>query len=114
MNYVVGILFLFYLSQTSGQTNSGCTPVLDTTTVLKIAKAERFYPGTDTKFCAIHFDTLKCEWTLVTSKIRYINHGRCKRLNGCTEITTISSVIDDQNRTLKSRTRERKLYPHYE
>jgi hypothetical protein len=114
MKYLVSFLLVCSLTQTFGQTDSACTPMLDTVSVIKITNAKKFNNGNEQRSFNIYFDPYNCEWCLVTSQVNYIHHGPCKGLNGCTEIVEVVYLVDDRTKKVKSKTREKKLYPHYE
>lgn len=96
------------------QTN-GCENRIDTTQVIIIAKRHNAYWTSDwSAQPGIKFDAQSCTWTVVSSKSRYTNRGRCKRTNGCTLVKTETLIIDARTKKVLSRNNNKKIYPNYE
>ena len=96
------------------QTNA-CENQLDTARVIKIAKKHNAY-WTDVWYAqpSIKFDEASCTWTIVSIKLRHINKWNCKNTNGCTEVKSITLVIDAKTKKVKSKDKTVELYPNYE
>ncbi len=91
------------------------SPMMDSTQVIRKAKRHHAYW---TEYWvsppSIKFDEKERTWTVHSVKTHHTNRGECKYTNGCTVVKSVTLVIDDQNKKVVSKTKERSLFPNYE
>lgn len=108
------IFFLGNIHVAISQSDS-CSNAMDTAEVVKIAKHRNAYwVDDDWRKPSLLFNGQQCEWTVQSTKTRYTSKGDCKRTNGCTEITTVTLVIEANTKKVKSKKKEKRLFPNYE
>lgn len=112
------ILFLVLITGGSYKAMSqaiSCFNGMDSAEVIRIAKHRNAYwEEDDWRKPSLVFNGQNCEWTVQSSKTKYTNRGDCKHTNGCTEITTVTLVVDANTKKVKSRKREKRKFPNYE
>jgi len=113
MKHLLLFSLLIFLLDVHGQSDSRSVVSIDTLQLLRQANALGFYPAKERKYFRIYTDSVNDGWIVETTKWRYVTHGPCKRINNCTKITTKNIVIDKQGK-VKSKTKEKQLYGHYE
>ena len=91
------------------------SPQMDSLDVVQLAKRHRAY-WTDNWVSPpqITFDEESQNWTVHSTKTKHTQRGECKYTNGCTVVQTVTLVIDDQNKKVVSKTKEKSLFPSYE
>lgn len=91
------------------------SPQMDSLDVVQMAKRHRAY-WTDYWVSPpqIKFDEESQNWTVHSNKTKHTQRGECKYTNGCTVVQTVTLVIDDQNKKVVSKTKEKSLFPNYE
>lgn len=105
----------FFNSLLSFSQVSKCENLLDTATVIKIAKRHNAYWINKSQGVPyIAFDEQKCSWTIVSTIYRHTNRGECKRTNGCTFVKKVTLIVDANSKKVISKTKWQKLYPNYE
>jgi len=111
MKTTFAFFILFLLVVSTGKTQN-CTPTLDSVAVVKTLREKKAYHDQSCK--SAQFNAATCEWTVKLFDISYTHKGACKRLNGCTRVTTTTLVIDDKTQKVKNRSKKSELFPHYE
>lgn len=109
------ILFISLLSSGSlFSQNNSCANKLDSAAVIKIAKKRRAWWTSENSRTSVRFDDKTCTWTAKSSRSKHTNRGDCKHTNGCTLIRSVTLTMDASTGKIKSKTKEKKLYPNYE
>lgn len=91
------------------------TPRMDTLAIIRKAK---FHNAYWTEYwvspTSITFDEKESTWTVHSVKTHHTNRGDCKHTNGCTVVKSVTLTIDDQNKKVISKTKEKIIFPNYE
>lgn len=110
------LIFAFYAINCIIQPYAYCANnLIDTATVIKIAKQHHAYWTNKLALKPIiSFNSSKYEWKVESSKHKHTNKGNCKHTNGCTQIKTVTLIIDDKTKKVKHKKKTKQLMPNYE
>jgi hypothetical protein len=115
MNRVLLSLLLLPCCATAGAQTIACPSTPDSAVLIGIArKHHAWWTENPSLPPALAYDALHCRCTIKSSRIRQTRKGRCRYTNGCTELTTVTLVIDARSKKVLDRNHRKDRRPNYE
>jgi hypothetical protein len=111
MKSIIPLLFLFLLSHVI---HAQERQIIEKDKVIRIAKRHCAYWEFEDHKPSVQLNENTSEWLVQSTKHSYTKKGNCKYTNGCTKVKIVKLVIDATTGKVKSKVKEKTIYPNYE